>query len=342
MKDLDNILGNEDLRSRLASDIRHGTLSHAYIIEGENGSGKHTLATEIAAALSCEKKDSGEPIPCGKCSACRKILGHKATDVITVSREDGKSFIGVDVIRGMREDVRLVPNDFDTKVYIIEDAHLMNIQAQNAFLLTLEEPPKFVVFLLLCTSSKPLLETIRSRAPILRMRPLDENLLRASLIRENTDAAMLEREAPHEFGEILKLSSGYMGKAIELLGKESREPLIKSRHFAVSFITALTLRRSGKRSAELIASFPTKREELRELLSQIELAARDLMLVKKCDSPPLCFFSNEEQASELSMKFKASDLMALISSLEGARALLAANSNVRLTLYSLAVKNGLL
>ena len=145
-KMLDSIIGNSSLKSKLLSDILSDTLSHAYIIQGKKGSGKHTVAYMTAAALSCEKvSDTNAPVPCLNCPSCKKILQKKSPDVITITRED-KATIGVDAVRFLRNDVRIVPNDLDYKIYIIEDADTMTTQAQNAFLLTLEEPPKYVKF----------------------------------------------------------------------------------------------------------------------------------------------------------------------------------------------------
>ena len=174
---MNNIIANESLRNRLCEDIIEGTLSHAYIIEGKRGSGKHTVATLTAAALACEEKKNAElPLPCMNCPSCRKILQGLSPDVIKVSSLE-KATIGVDTIRFLKEDVSLVPNDLENKVYIIEEADKMTDQAQNAFLLTLEEPPSYVVFFLLCENSEKLLETIKSRAPILRTEPVSIELI---------------------------------------------------------------------------------------------------------------------------------------------------------------------
>ena len=159
------VAGNEALRARLGGELARGAISHAYIVEGEAGCGKHTLARAIALAMACEQREGEGPFPCMSCPSCRKILAGNSPDVITVSREEDKVTMGVDVIRALREDVPLYPNDLDIKLYIIEDAHTMTTQAQNALLLTLEEPPPFVMFLLLTERADALLETIRSRAP---------------------------------------------------------------------------------------------------------------------------------------------------------------------------------
>lgn len=338
-----SLLGNEELRSRLAADVREGTLSHAYIIEGARGCGKHTLARELSAALACEHShDEALPLPCGLCTNCRKILTERSPDVITVTREDGKAQMGVDVIRSLRTDVRLLPNDLDIKVYIIEDAHTMNVQAQNAFLLTLEEPPKFVVFFLLAESASPLLETIKSRAPILRMRPLSEAVLSENLVRINSDAATLKKEAPEEFSEVIKLSGGYLGQALELMNEKKRKPRLAARHLAKSFLLEMTTRKDGRRALDIIGGFSTKRDEIISQLSEIESAARDLTVIKKCEGPPLCFFTNEDEAAELSFKFKTTELLNVLNAVGTAKSRLTGNANVRLTLFALAIACGLI
>ncbi len=343
MKPFDSILGNDELRLRLANDIREKTLSHAYIIEGPRGVGKHTLSINLAAALACENAlDPSGPLPCLACPSCRKILSGKSPDIITVRREEDKASMGVDIIRDLRSNVRLLPNDLDTKVYIIEDAHLMNEQAQNAFLLTLEEPPKFVVFLLLAENSVSLLETIKSRAPILRMRPIPEDAVAEHILKSENSARELKESSPEEFDEIIKLSGGFIGQALELLDEKTRRPLLAARHMAKSFILQMTERKNGKKTAEMIESFSKKRDELSRLLSEIELAARDLLIVKKSENAPLCFFTSEDEAAELSFKFNSGALMELLGNIFEAKERLRANSNVRLTLFELAIKCGLL
>ncbi|MBR3423385.1 MAG: DNA polymerase III subunit delta, partial [Clostridia bacterium] len=132
------LFGNERLKAALGESIANGTASHAYIIDGPKGTGKHTVATLAAAALSCENRsDVRFPLPCGVCPVCVRILKGISADVITVSKED-KASIGVGRIRSIREDLYVTPNDSDKKIYIIEDADLMTPQAQNALLIFLE------------------------------------------------------------------------------------------------------------------------------------------------------------------------------------------------------------
>ena len=137
-----DILENRALADRLSREIRSGKLSHAYILSGPEGSGKHMLAVRIATALSGPNRLSdGAPLPCMTCPSCRKILEGNSPDLIYILREGSRATLGVEQIRFLREDVLIAPNDTDVKIYVIEDAETMTPQAQNALLLTLEEPP---------------------------------------------------------------------------------------------------------------------------------------------------------------------------------------------------------
>lgn len=337
-----DVVGNDALRLRLRDDLLSGKLSHAYILEGADGSGKHTLALRIAAALSCEERDDpNKSLPCLTCPSCRKILGGNSPDVITVSRED-KASLGVEAIREIRRDVYVAPNDISTKIYIIEDAHLLTVQAQNALLLTLEEPPAYVLFLLLCRSATPLLETIRSRAPTLRTEPLSPDRIEEHLCRVSTEAALLKQTSPSEFSEISVAANGSIGKALSLLDVKSRKPIIARRDMARSFVRLVTSRRNGAETMRFLNGLGQKRDELTEQFSTILFCLRDLLLLKQTETAPLCFFADREEALSLAYEFTTPELLSLCDKMSQACDSLRKNANVRLTLTSLAVNTGLL
>lgn len=337
-----DVVGNKTLCARLLSDLTEGRISHAYIIEGPAGTGKHTLALRIAAALACERAaDTNVPLPCHTCPSCKKILSGNSVDVIYVNRGD-KATLGVDPIRALRGDVYIAPNDTSVKVYIIEDAHLMTQQAQNAFLLTLEEPPAYVLFLLLCESATALLETVRSRAPTLRTEPIPPEEIGAYLLRVSPEAAQLERNSPEEFSELLVAADGSIGRALELLDPKARKPILTQRELAKEFVRLATARRDGVATMRLIASLGQKRDELSDQLSAVLLCLRDLLLIKQTESAPLCFFADREEASNLAYQFTTPSILRLYDVVSDAIDQLRKNRNVRLTLTSLAVGAGLL
>jgi DNA polymerase-3 subunit delta' len=140
----------------------------AYLISGPAGSGKLAAAKRLAAAMVCSGTGAK---PCNHCRNCKKSSAGIHPDIILVTRPADKREITVDQIRTIRADASVLPNEAERKVYIICDAQSMNIQAQNALLKTLEEPPYYVTFLLLADNPSRLLETIRSRCAEIRMAP---------------------------------------------------------------------------------------------------------------------------------------------------------------------------
>lgn len=333
MKDFSEIIGNETLLGKISSVIREGKLPHAIILEGDIGTGKHKLALNIAAALSCENRS--DEIPCMRCKSCRKIFAKISPDVIYVKKEGDKAQMTVDVIRQIRRDVRLVPNDLEKKVYIIEDAHLMNTQAQNAFLLTLEEPPSYVHFILICETAAALLETVRSRAQTFRLEPVSDDKIAEYLKSNSKEALALYNTSRSDFDTVVSSAAGSIGKALSLLSEKERKPISDTRKLTESFLYCL-LSLKGRGAIDLILSFSQKRDELSGQLTSIQTAIRDLLALKKADNPPLCFFTDAGVAYELSTKHKASRLMKIYTLIESAKERLRLNSNVRLTLFSLA------
>ncbi len=337
-----SIVANKSLCTRLAGEILNGSFPHAYIIEGAEGTGKHTLARLIAAALSCERRDEDvQDFPCGTCRSCRKILSDNSTDVILKGRED-KATLGVDAIREMRQEVCFAPNDGNARVFIIEDAHLMTPQAQNAFLLTLEEPPPYVVFLLLCESAAALLETIRSRAPTLRTEPIEPQQIGDYLCRTRSDAATLKATAPSEFSEILAAANGSIGRAIALLEPKMRNPILEKRQAARNFARLCAEHRSTAEALRLLNTIGQKRDSFSEHLQVILLCLRDLLLCKQVESAPLCFFADREEACALAYRFTTPELLRLCRAVSDADEQLHRNANIRLTVTALAVSAGLI
>ncbi|MBQ5893311.1 MAG: hypothetical protein IIW78_03560 [Clostridia bacterium] len=341
-----DVIGNERLRTRLCADLQENALAHAYVIEGDPGTGKHLLALRIAMAMSCENRHSTtHPLPCLQCPSCRKIASGNSPDVIYVTREEKHAALGVNPIRDLRMDVYVAPNDLAVKTYIIEEAHLMTEAAQNAFLLTLEEPPSYVLFLLLCDSGARLLETVRSRAPTLRTERVPQELLARELCRISPEAELLRRQAPEEYAELVQLSEGSVGTALRLLDPKLRAPLLARREIAREFVTLCASRKSTAATMKFINALPQKREKREELalLLQVFLAClRDLLLCKQTDGAPLCFFADREEAFALSYRFTTPELLSLCECVSAAQDQLRANANIRLLLIAFATRCGLL
>ncbi len=338
-----DVVENDRLKESLCEDISAGRLSHAYILEGARGSGKHTIALRIAAALACHRrKDHDTPLPCGSCPSCRKILSGNSPDVIYISRED-KATLGVDAVRSLKSDVFIAPNDIDAKVYIIEDAHLMTPQAQNALLLTLEEPPSYVLFLLLCESVAPLLETVRSRAQHLRTEPIPTDTIRSHLLATVPEAKKLSSAEPADFAELLAAADGSIGRAIALLDPKLYKPIVTRRQAAREFVRLCTTgTRNSVATMRYLNGLPQKRDELIEQCNEILSCLRDLLLCKQTEDAPLCFFSDREEACSAAYGFTTPTLLKLCDRILETVSRLRMNANVRLTLIDMAVSCALL
>ena len=213
---LTDLSGNERVQERLSRQERERGLSHAYIISGPAGSGKHTLARLLAAGMLCVSP--GEK-PCGRCAPCLKVERGLHPDVSVITGpEEGKP-ITVDQVRALRADAYIRPNEGERKIYLLEGADQMNPSAQNAMLKLLEEGPRYAAFFLLAHNSGALLETVRSRCEVIDLLPAGrpENAggdeAQSALVGRMADA--LERA-----GELELLET-----SMEFAAKRSREEL---------------------------------------------------------------------------------------------------------------------
>lgn len=202
----EGLLGNDRLKENLRASVGKGRASHFYMISGPVGSGKHTLARLLAAALLCEQSSK----PCLSCPICRKVMADTHPDVITVDDPEKKT-VPVDLVRSARADMYIHPNEANRKIYLFPRGQDMADPSQNALLKILEEPPSYGVFLLLTTNAAAILPTVRSRCTELALHALPDALLRSTLRREfpqaddETVAAAIAR------------SGGYLGQAKQLL-----------------------------------------------------------------------------------------------------------------------------
>lgn len=322
------LLGNGKIKKTISSDISLGKGAHAYILDGPRGSGKHTAARLICAAAACEHRaDSSFSLPCGKCEACRKILSGVSVDVMTVSN-DGKASIGVGPIRELRASLYITPNDGEKKFYIIENAHLMTVQAQNALLLSLEEPPPYVMFLLLCEDSSALLETIRSRAPIIKTERFSPDFTEK----------YLEKKYPSFPRERIvysaHLADGSLGLAEELLiNGEGEMKLCKNAAELARIL--LSPRRSD--GAVFIPTLPKDRGDVCRILSLARLALRDAAASKK--GGELLFYSASDGVPDYTKKISVKRITELSSALIQAENDISANCSVSTVLTSLILNS---
>ena len=208
----DEVAGQEVVTRILRGAIEEGRVGHAYLFAGPRGTGKTTMARILAKCLNCEQGPT--PTPCGVCEACRSTEDGSAVDVIEL---DAASHTGVDTIRELRDEVSYAPMRARTKVYIIDEVHMLSKGAFNALLKTLEEPPPHVVFLFATTEPHKVLDTILSRCQVLRLSPLSERTIAARL----TEVFAREGVAagPGVVEELARGARGGMRDALSLADK---------------------------------------------------------------------------------------------------------------------------
>lgn len=206
MEELNRILGNEPIKKYFHSAIAHNRVSHAYIFEGEKGCGKKLLTEVFAKTLQCEA--DGER-PCGKCTSCLQISNRNHPDVVWVSHEKPNIISVGDIREQVVNTIDIRPYKGPYKIYIIDEAEKMNVQAQNTILKTIEEPNGYAILFLLTTSRGAFLPTILSRCITMAVKPVATSQIKKYLMEEE---AVDEGRADFYAG----FSMGNLGKAIAI------------------------------------------------------------------------------------------------------------------------------
>ncbi|MGM9680256.1 MAG: ATP-binding protein [Eubacteriales bacterium] len=317
----DRLYGNDLVKKSLRADLASGRLAHAYLLEGPEGSGKTTLALTVCAALS-EDSRMAERIFAGNCP-----------DVMTVRRKEDRKTLGVDEIRAMRSSAYIKPNDLEFKAYLLEDGGTMTVQAQNALLKLLEEPPGNVYFFLMCENAAALLPTVRSRAPTLRMQTFSSDELSDYLIANDKKAKILKNNQPDAFGELLTAAGGSIGQAQkELSGSSAGKSDLRDR--VIGFVETLAAKNPTEITLACLG-LPSKREELSDFYHLTRLALRDLMALR-CLPDPELLFGDGDRLRALVGRMSQSRLLLLEEEIAGQEELLASNINLQNSRISLS------
>ena len=166
------VMGQEHVTRTLENAIAAGKVSHAYLFAGSRGTGKTSTAKLLAKALNCAQGPTAQP--CGKCESCVAISAGTSLDVIEM---DAASNRGIDDIRDIRDKVAYSPVEGRSKVYILDEAHMLTKEASNAFLKVLEEPPGHVIFVLCTTEAHKVIPTIQSRCQRFEFRRPDAGMV---------------------------------------------------------------------------------------------------------------------------------------------------------------------
>ncbi len=258
--ELSALAGNRRIKELLSRAEEGRGLSHAWLITGPAGSGRHTLAWLLAAAMVCRAEPGKRP--CGRCVPCKKVAGGVHPDVCLVSGAEGKP-VSVDQVRALRADAYVRPNEGERKIYLLEGADRMNAAAQNAMLKLLEEGPAYAAFLLLGENPGGVLETVRSRCELLSLAPVPP--------REGLE--YLQGRFPGRSREELERAAldcqGVLGRAVEAL-EGAGETAKARREAAGALCVALEAGDEAGLFQASMALEKASREELSPLLDELE------------------------------------------------------------------------
>lgn len=319
MADFRDIIGQEQIKEHLQNALAMKKISHAYIINGEKASGKEFIADIFAMTLQCEK---GGKEPCQSCHSCKQALSGNQPDIIKVTHEKPNT-IGVDDVRTqINSDVAIKPYSSPYKIYIMNEAEKMTVQAQNALLKTLEEPPEYAIILLLVTNLNTLLPTILSRCVILNMKPVSDEKVRRFL--------METMELPDYKADVcVAFARGNIGKAKALAVSEDFENVKNEALSLVKYIQDMELH-------EVIAAIKKITEYKLEVGDYFDLLAiwyRDALLFKATNDANHLIFREELSAlRKCAQRSSYEGIEIVIKALDTAKRRLDANVNFDLVM----------
>ncbi len=213
-----DIIGHEQIIEHFQNAIGMDKVSHSYILNGPRLSGKKMLAEAFAMALQCEKQGTEG---CMECRSCKQAVSHNHPDIIYLVHEKPNTISVDDIRRQINQDVAVKPYASPYKIYIVDEAEKMNLQAQNALLKTIEEPPAYVVILLLTSNADIFLPTILSRCIRLNLKPAANEKIRSYLMK-NLQIPDYQADISTAFAQ------GNVGKAIQLASSEHFNELKES------------------------------------------------------------------------------------------------------------------
>lgn len=320
MSTFKDIVGQEQLKEHLENAIQLNKVSHAYIINGERSSGKEFIAKTFAMALQCENRQGTEP--CQECHSCKQALSSNHPDIIFISHEKPNT-ISVDDIRSqINGDVAIKPYSGPKKIYIMNEGEKMTVQAQNALLKTLEEPPEYAVIIILTSNVNAFLPTIVSRCVVLNMKPVKDEQIKKFL--------MEEMEIPSYKADIcVAFARGNVGKARLLAKSEEFDKVKEEAITLMKYINDMEIH-------EIVAAIKKINEykfDVNDYMDILSIWYRDVLLFKAThDANHLIFREEIQYIRKVADKSTYEGIETIIDALEKSKQRLSANVNFDLTM----------
>ena len=319
MESFKDVVGHKDILKYISSAVENNRVSHAYILNGERGSGKKMLANLFAMTLLCE---TGDNEPCGKCHSCKQAESGNHPDIIRVTHEKPNSISVDDIRTQVNNTVDIKPYQGPYKIYIIPQADMMTPQAQNAILKTIEEPPSYAVFLLLTENAETLLPTINSRCVMLKLRNIKDTLIKKYLM-ENLEIPDYKADMCTAFAQ------GNMGRAIMLANSDHFNEIREEAVQLLKHISEMEL----NEIVAAVKNISVYKLEITDYLDIIMIWYRDVLLYKATKEIDKVVFKDQLQSiKEQARKSSYEGIELILESLEKAKARLKANVNFDLVM----------
>lgn len=319
MAGFQDIIGHKQMIEHLQKAISYGKVSHAYIFNGPEKSGKMMLAKAFAMTLQCEKKGEN---PCLACHSCRQALSGNQPDIIYLQHEKPATISVDDIRKQINNDIGIKPYASPYKVYIIDEAEKMNQQAQNALLKTIEEPPSYAVILLLTTNADAFLPTILSRCITLNLKVVPDAEIREYLMK-------VLKVPDYQADICTAFAQGNVGKAIQLAGNEDFNELKASALQLIKRINDIEL----YEMMEAIKQISDYKLQINDYFDLLMIWYRDVLLYKAtADVNSLIFKDEVYDIKKQASKSSYAGIETIIQALDKAKLRLAANVNFELVM----------
>ncbi len=321
MNGFKDVVGHKNIIKYIESAVSADAVSHAYILNGERGSGKRMLANLFAMSLQCQnREENGEA--CGKCQSCKQAVNGNQPDIIRVTHEKPNTISVDDIREQVNNDIVIKPYSSRYKIYIIPDADLMSVQAQNALLKTIEEPPGYAVVMLLTENAEVLLPTIRSRCVMMKLRNIKDQLVKKYL--------MEQMEVPDYKADVcVAFAQGNMGKAIMLATSEHFNEIKEEVIHLLRNIDEMDV----SEVMEAVKKCMTYKIEINDYLDMIAIWYRDVLIYKATKNVDRVVFSDQmKYIKQRASKSSYEGIENILDGLEKAKSRIKANVNFELTM----------